>query len=137
MHRPLSLRPVTAALLAAALVAACGNGGGPAEAVVAGEGSMPKAFPRDFPVPGDAVIGATLIDRPNHRSEANLTMESDMVSAVQFFLIGLVNRGYVVERSEGDDAAWLIEFVRGELRGSVEIDMPGEVAHIRVAVNAA
>lgn len=137
MHRPFLLRPVTAAVLAAALVAACGNGGGPAESVVAGEGAMPETFPRDFPVPGDAVIVATLIDRPNHRSEANLIVESDMVSTVQFFLIGLVNRGYVVQRSEGDDAGWSIEFLRGELRGWVEIDMSGEVAHIRVAVNAA
>jgi hypothetical protein len=137
MYGPFRLRPVTAAVLAVALVAACGSGEGTAEPVVAGEGSMPETFPRDFPVPGEAVLGPTLIDRPNHRSEATLTVESDLVSTVQFFLVGLVNRGYVVERSVGDDAGWSIEFVRGELRGSVEIEMLGEVAHIRVAVNAA
>lgn len=97
---------------------------------------MPESFPRDFPVPAGAVILSTLIDRVNHRSEVNMNVRSELVTAVQFFQVGLVNQGYVVERSErGDGDEWLIEFTRGELRGTIEITHGAGLSVVQIHLN--
>lgn len=128
-----SQRPVivVAILLAAILVAACG--GGDAEPITFGEGEIPGAFPDDFPTPPGVVIGSTLVDRVNHRSEFSMVTPTDMTAAIQFFLIELVNEGYVVESSEGASALWTIRFARGDLAGEVVLQPLGTAATQAVA----
>jgi hypothetical protein len=137
MSWPLRLRRLPIALTAAAVLTAgvaCGDAR-PDESTAVG-GGLPPGFPPDFPVPGDAVIESSLVDSVNHRSEVSMTMRTDLVSAVQFFQVGLVNEGYVVGRSEGGAEMWLIEFARGELRGGIEMDHGGGVTTVLVRINA-
>jgi hypothetical protein len=137
MPLPFRSRLASVVLLTAFVfvAASCGDDAGPEDSIVFGQGSIPSTFPSDFPVPGGAVIGSTLIDRVNNRSEARLTMRSDLVASVQFFQVGLVNQGYVVERSEGDSGSWHIEFVRGELRGEITLILDSGVSSVFVRIN--
>ncbi len=116
-------RARTLVVLVALLVTGCadddsaGTGGG--DQVVFGEGEPPPAFPADFPIPTNAEIGTTLVDRLNHRSEMALQIEGPVDAAVQNFTIGLVSQGYVITSSEGSAGSWTIAFNRGELHGEV------------------
>jgi len=137
MSHPLCLRRVgLALLLTGTLAVGCGDRA-EAEPIEIGAGGLPSTMPRDFPIPPDAVIGSTLIDRVNHRTEVTVTMQQEMVPVVQYFQVGLVDAGYVVNRSEGDRSHWAIEFVKGELRGTIDIDYDAGVAVALIAVNTA
>ena len=118
MYRLLS---VALALALATAVASCGGDDASDEPIVFGEGEIPSTFPDDFPIPSDAVIGTSLIDRVGHRSEVELRIPSDLVSTVQFFTVGLVNQGWVIDTSEGSAAEWTILFSRGESTGLIKV----------------
>lgn len=137
LSRRITLASVIAVFLLVALAGAGCDRGDPGVDgdVVFGEGSLPASFPRDFPVPPNAAIGTTLVDRVNNRTEVNLTVRADMTSAVQFFQVGLVNQGYVVDRSEGDRARWTIEFLRGEMRGEIGLNVSGSTALVSITMN--
>ncbi|MFH1329967.1 MAG: hypothetical protein ABIJ48_04855 [Actinomycetota bacterium] len=113
---------VVALCALAALVAGCG---GDDEPITFGEGKIPASVPSGFPVPDGAVVGSTLVDRVNHRTEFALTLRQDATAVVQYYTVSLVSAGYVVDFSEGDTFTWRIEFSRGELRGSLIIQPGG------------
>jgi hypothetical protein len=116
-------RLVVLLIVVATLVAACGDDGGSTtvttEAVVFGEGEIPESVPESFPIPPNAVIGSTLVDKINHRTEFRLTVASDVESTVRFFQVGLVNQGYVITSSEGNAAEWTMTFRLGDLTGTI------------------
>ena len=128
---------VVLVMLTASLVAvSCGDDGG--EPVTFGEGEIPSAFPDDFPVPPGAVIGSTLVDRVNHRSEYALTVPLDSEATIQFYLVELVNAGYVVETSQGTTALWTITYSKGDLAGELSLQPQGGGAtHVVVSINRA
>lgn len=137
-------RGILVALVVVALIvsaAACGDddgggGTGTTDAIVFGEGTIPPAVPDNFPVPSNAVVGSTLIDKVNNRSEFRLTIPADATSAVQFFEVGLVNQGYVINSSEGNAAEWTIAFSDGELKGTVFSTPQGQaVTTVVVSIN--
>lgn len=103
--------------------------------VVFGEGERPPAIPRDFPIPGNAVIGSTMIDRTHHRTEMALQVGSDLEATVQYFNVGLVSQGYVVGASHGTAASWTITFSRGELSGEIDFTAAGTATQVLVSVN--
>lgn len=131
-------------LAAAALVtllgstAACGGdstldtAGDP---VVFGEGERPPAIPDDFPIPANAVIGSTMIDRINHRTEMALQVGSDLEATVRYFSVGLVSQGYVVGTSQGSATSWRIAFSQGELHGEIDFTAAGSATQVLVSVN--
>ena len=135
-----SLRTVIAVFTLVGVVAACGDDGPSGTTsgtgVVFGEGEIPPAFPDDFPIPPNAVVGSTLINHVTHRSEMSLQIDAEITAAVQFFNVGLVNQGFVVESSEGSATTWTIAFSRGELTGDIVFQTQGEVSQAVVAVNA-
>ncbi len=134
-----TLRITIAVFTLLGVVAACGDDGTGTTSgtgVVFGEGEMPPAFPEDFPIPPNAVIGSTLINPVNHRSEMSLQIDAEITAAVQFFNVGLVNQGFVVESSEGSPITWTITFSRGELTGDIVFQTQGDVSQAVVAVNA-
>lgn len=121
------LAPLAALLAISLVVSGCGDDEPAAttEAVTFGEGVIPDSVPEDFPIPAGAAIGNTLVDRINNKTEFSLTIRSDPTSAVQFFQVGLVNSGYVVESSDGNQTLWEITFSRGQdLTGSVVFTAP-------------
>ena len=113
-------------------VSACGGDDG---AVEFEDGRIPDSVPRDFPVPEGAVIGATMVDPVNSRTEFSLTVESDLPSIVQFFTIALVNQGYVIERSQStSQTSWHMSFRRGELSGEILLSSDGSSASQAIVI---
>ncbi len=116
------------ALLAALLVGgACGDssGGGSTDgSIVFGTGEVPEPIPDDFPVPNGAVIGSTLVDGVNTRTEFEMRVAQDQADVAQFFTVNLVNSGYVVDDSRLENNRWTIDFRRNALRGSIAITSP-------------
>ncbi|OFW65127.1 MAG: hypothetical protein A2135_10725 [Actinobacteria bacterium RBG_16_67_15] len=94
--RSMSLRIVTAVLVALlGSTAACSGDSAldtAGDPVVFGEGERPPAIPGDFPIPGNAVIGSTMIDRTNHRTEMALQVGSE-VEVTQRARIAAVRSG--------------------------------------------
>jgi hypothetical protein len=129
--------PRIIAMLLVMLTVSCGGKGldSTDDSVIFGEGVRPPAIPNDFPIPPEAVIGSTLIDRTNHRTEMALQVGSDMESVVRYFNIGLVNEGFVVGSSSGSEAAWKIDFSRDELIGEISFTAQGDITRVLVAVN--
>jgi hypothetical protein len=103
--------------------------------VVFGEGQRPPAIPGDFPIPANAVIGSTMIDRTNHRTEMALQVGSELEATVQYFNVGLVSNGYVVGSSHGTATSWTIAFSRGELSGEIDFTATTTATQVLVAVN--
>jgi hypothetical protein len=132
-------RWITAGALVALLISTTACGGDALDTVdapvVFGEGERPPAIPGDFPIPANAVIGSTMIDRTNHRTEMALQVGSDLEAAVQYFNVGLVSNGYVVGSSHGTATSWTIAFSRGELRGEIDLTTAGATTQVLVAVN--
>lgn len=128
---------VVLVMLTASLVAAsCGGDDG--EPITFGEGEIPSAFPDDFPVPPGGVVGSTLVDRVNHRSEYALVVPLDATATIQFYLVELVNEGYVVETSQGTAALWTITYSEGDLAGELSLQSQGSGAtQVVVSVNRA
>ncbi|MDP2623400.1 MAG: hypothetical protein Q8Q29_06345 [Actinomycetota bacterium] len=115
---------ILALLIVSILLISCDDGG--VEPVRFGKGEVPGSVPADFPVPPHGVIGATMVDTINHRTEFSVNVESDLLSLVQFFTIGLVNEGYVVDRSGSlGQTTWEIGFSRGELSGTILVSSDG------------
>lgn len=108
-------------LIALAVVAtACGDSS--SEPTVSfGEGDIPAAFPSDLPLPTDAVVGSTLVDEINDRSEFEFRTRTGMTELVRLLTVALVNNGYVVESSEGSERRWGIEYRRGGVTGEYEL----------------
>ena len=124
---------VVALCVLALVAAACGGGGEP---VTFGEGELPSSVPDGFPVPRDAVVGSSMVDRANHRTEFSLTLRGEMADAVHYYTVSLVSAGFVVDRSQGDALAWRIDFSRGEVRGNLVIRSGGPgLAAVLVGLN--
>lgn len=127
------MRRLALVLALAALVAigaACsddGNGGtdGSGPAVSFGSGSVPETIPADFPIPPGAIIGSTLVDQTNNRTEVELRLRQDQATTIQYFTVNLVNQGYVIDdSSQRGTGRWVVDFRRNELQGSVQITEP-------------
>ncbi len=95
------------------------------DAVTFGEGEIPASVPDDFPVPDGVLVGSTMVDRANHRSEFAFTLAQEATAVVEFYTVSLVSAGFVVDSSAGDTVSWRIEFSRGELRGDMVIQPGG------------
>ncbi len=129
-----------AILLPIGLIASCSST--PAEdtsPVVLGNGTIPATVPRDFPMPPGAVVGDTMIDRVNHRTEFGLQVGQDLTAVAQFYDIELVSSGYVVTASGAvSDQMWRLAFLQGELMGEVTISSTGGgVSEVVVTMNVA
>ncbi|MEA2010702.1 MAG: hypothetical protein U9N78_08360 [Actinomycetota bacterium] len=88
--------------------------------VVFGRGSVPDTVPDSFPIPEEAVIGATLVDGNRGLTEMIITFPATVDAVVTYYEDNLPLSGYEITRSEGTDGDWEIEFngegVDGEIR---------------------
>lgn len=96
---------------------------------------FPPGFPEDFPVPAGAELSHGATDHLEHTSSVTLVVPGDMVGAVQFFQIGLVDAGFVVTQSGGTDATWTMEFFRGETDGRLDMAQGAGVVTVVAEVN--
>ncbi len=120
---------VSLLLVVAMLGTACSDS---APAVEFGEGEIPESAPDDFPFPTSAVIGATLVDSGNGRTEVEFRVPAPVLSVAQSFDVNLVNRGYVVDSSSGDESRWTVQFRRDDLSGEIDIRASGESVSVAV-----
>ena len=121
-------------LAAVSLFAACG---GDPEPVTFGEGEIPESVPDDFPIPGGAVIGSTMVDRINNRTEFAIVVRGDVESLERFYTVELVGSGYIVERSEGGGIGiWEISFSKSDLLGTIAMTSPAaDTSQAVVSIN--
>lgn len=127
---------IVAVVATLGLVATACGGDEPAEPVEFGEGEVPESMPDSVPLPGGAVIGSTLIDRLNNRTEMALQARMEFEALVQFYSVELVGSGFLVQDSSGSASSWTIRFADGDLQGTVVISPAGlGVARAVVTVN--
>ncbi len=91
--------------------------------VIFGSGSIPEGFPSDFPIPGAATIGSTLVDQSRGRYEVILFIPSERDAAVVFFEGNLENAGYTITADGLEGDLWRIEFERPAERGRMLIQL--------------
>ena len=88
-----------------------------------GRGELPATVPADFPIPEQAVIGSTMVDRIRDLTEAVVVYPADVPEVVRYYETNLAELGYTIDASSGTDANWVIDFSTeastGELRLSV------------------
>jgi hypothetical protein len=125
-----------AALIVVALVAtgcsdsstdttAADDSGDAASGVVFGRGSVPDTVPESFPIPDEAVIGATLVDTNRGLTEMVVTFPASVEAVVQYYEENLPSNGYEITRSEGNDADWLMAFDGDGVDGVLRITIGG------------
>jgi hypothetical protein len=133
MNRPLG---ALAALIVAALITAgCGSSSEEASTtvdpdavaggVVFGRGSIPEAVPDSFPIPDEAVIGATLVDTNRGLTEMIITFPASVEAAVKYYEENLPPSGYEITSSDGNDGAWAMEFAGDGVDGEIRIKTGG------------
>jgi len=88
-------------------------------AVEVGRGAIPETMPAEFPIPPDAVVGETSVDRGRSTTVVHLVTAGSIEEAAGFFTVGLVSGGFVVPRSGEQGEGWEIRFSRLDLRGTV------------------
>ena len=104
--------PITSVVVVGALalvVAACGGLADDittttGSEVVFGRGSVPETVPESFPIPDEAVVGATLIDAARGLTEMILTFPADTAAVVVYYEENLPSRGYQITDSDGSSS---------------------------------
>ncbi|HUU61016.1 MAG TPA: hypothetical protein VMX37_01320 [Acidimicrobiia bacterium] len=127
-------RALLAPLAVGVLIVTLGGCGSP-ERLSVGEGEIPESVPDDFPVPADATVGASVVDREKHATEFSLDLPRGVEQAAEYYLVNLVSSGYVVETSAGDATRWNIRFSRETLRGTVRIEAGESGCGVVVNIN--
>lgn len=80
-----------------------------ASSVVFGRGSVPDPVPSSFPIPDEAVVGATLVDTNRGLTEMILTFPAEVDAVVAYYEENLPVRGYEIAASAGTETEWQIE----------------------------
>jgi hypothetical protein len=83
-------------------------------------------MPAGFPIPAEAVIGSTLIDRDRGRTEMIVRVTSEPEALTAFYDTNLPGRGFVVESSAAAGAGWEIGFSGADGTGTVTISALGQ-----------
>ena len=96
-----------------------------AAGVVFGRGSIPNTVPDSFPIPDEAVIGATLVDTNRGLTEIVVTFPASVQAVVKYYEENLPPNGYEITRSEGSDADWVMAFNGEGVDGVLRIKTGG------------
>jgi hypothetical protein len=106
------------------------------QGVVFGSGTIPSSVPSDFPIPDGAVVGSTMVDHVNDRSEFRLDLAQDASAVVEFYTTNLAAAGYAVSSAPGDPTTWDLRFSKDALAGQIIIQSSGSnLAVVVVSVN--
>jgi hypothetical protein len=90
-----------------------------------GSGSVPFTVPVEFPLPDSAVVGTTMIDGVNGRSEMNVNFPASVTEVVTYYETNLPALGFEVTDSKGTDSEWDIIFVKDGVKGSIRFAFGG------------
>jgi len=130
MPRSRPIATVFAVVALALVVAACGGSSADittttGSEVVFGRGSVPETVPESFPIPDEAVVGATLIDSARGLTEIILTFPADTGAVVVYYEENLPSRGYEITDSDGSETDWRIEFADDVVDGFMSVQTGG------------
>jgi hypothetical protein len=93
--------------------------------LVFGRGEVPDTVPADFPIPEQAQIGATLVNRSTGLTEMVVTYPANVPEVAANYETNLEALGYTVESSSGTDTQWSITFSRDDLSGDITLSSAG------------
>jgi hypothetical protein len=93
--------------------------------VVFGRGSVPATVPESFPIPDQAVIGATLIDTNRGITEMVMNLPASLPAAAKYYEENLPLAGYEITANGGSEAEWEIVFIGGDTDGTIGIKAAG------------
>ncbi len=127
------LKLMTVALIVVSLfVAGCSSAGADptttaadGSGVVLGRGSVPATVPESFPIPDEAVVGATLIDTDRGLTEMVLNVPATFNAAIKYYELNLPASGYEITSSGGSETNWELVFVGGDADGVVGVKAAG------------
>lgn len=91
------------------------------DAIVFGKGELPETVPADFPIPEQAVVGSTLIDRTRGVTEAVLTFPANIDAVKSFYETNLEALGYTIASSTGSGTEWRIAFAKDAMTGEIAL----------------
>jgi hypothetical protein len=87
-----------------------------------GRGSMPASIPKSFPVPDQAVIGATMMAGTRNVTEVVLTYPADLAAVVAYYTNNLPVVGYELGNSSGNGDSWSLKFSGENLTGEIRLE---------------
>jgi hypothetical protein len=90
-----------------------------------GSGSVPFTVPVEFPLPDSAVVGTTMIDGVNGRSEMNVNFPASVTEVVTYYETNLPALGFQVTDSKGTDSEWDITFAKDGATGTIRLVFGG------------
>ena len=93
-----------------------------------GRGVMPVSVPDTWPMPEQAVIGATMIDGVNGRTEVVATFPATVDEVVSYYTTNLPIVGFDITKSEGSDGDWTLEFSGNGVTGMANFKIFGSSA---------
>lgn len=93
--------------------------------VVFDRGSVPETVPDSFPIPDEAVVGATLVDPNRGLTEMILTFPAETAAVVTYYEENLPPRGYTITKSEGSETEWRIDFDDDSVDGAIGVQAGG------------
>lgn len=96
-----------------------------ASAVVFGRGTVPEVVPDSFPIPDEAVIGATMVDTNRSLTEMVITLPASVAAVVTYYEDNLPLSGYEITNSDGTDGEWAMEFNGEGVDGEIRITVGG------------
>ncbi|MGB5533588.1 MAG: hypothetical protein WBN71_10835 [Acidimicrobiia bacterium] len=93
--------------------------------LVFGRGSVPETVPLSFPIPDEAVVGATLVDADRGLTELILTFPAGTPAVVDYYEENLPLRGYQITDSRGTETEWRLDFSDDVVDGVVSVQAGG------------
>ncbi len=90
-----------------------------------GSGEVPFTVPKLFPIPDTAVIGSTMIDGVNGRTEMIITFPAAVVDIVDYYETNLPVLGFDVKSSRGTEFEWDIVLEIDGTTGTIHIVFAG------------
>jgi len=90
-----------------------------------GSGSVPFTVPVEFPLPDSAVVGTTMIDGVNGRSEMNVNFPAAVAEVVTYYETNLPALGFEVTDSKGTESDWDITYTKDGVTGTIHLAFGG------------
>ena len=124
-------RPIVVFLaLVTAVAAGCGGSASDTTSpdgpeVEFGRGAVPETVPGRFPIPDEAVVGATLVDAGRGLTEIILTFPAGTAAVVDYYEANLPPNGYTIVDSHGSETDWRIVFADDATDGVVSVQTGG------------
>ena len=90
-----------------------------------GRGVLPASVPSPWPMPDQAVIGATMIDGTRKLTEVVVTYPAEVSDVAAYYATNLETLGYDVTNGSGTDGAFSMDFSGFGVTGTITLVTSG------------